>query len=159
MMSRPIIQFRGRVLAGFLTTGMLLLLVLLAGCDLFKENEGSEPAIRTDKQIYALSKNGETLTVSISMTYTNRTGEPTHLLTCNGIFSIILEKLVESKWVLAYGSDMPDCLGPIISLKPGRQHPYTLNVLAFSQASENDPKFEVNPIAGTYHHTKQQTTP
>ena len=149
-MSRPIIQYHGRVRAGLLTAAMLSVLIQLAGCGLFEANEDSGPPIRTDKQTYTLKQSGETLSVSFDMTYTNQTSDPTHLVTCNGIFSILLEKLIDGKWVLAYGSDSPDCLGPFISIEPGRQHAYELNVVVFVPSSENEPKFQVDNPVGTY---------
>ncbi|MGH7490784.1 MAG: hypothetical protein ACREOO_00165 [bacterium] len=149
-MSRPIIQCHVHVLAGLLPAALLSLLIPFAGCGLFEANEDSGPAIRTDKRTYTLSQSGETLTGSFDMTYTNQTGDPTHLVTCNGIFSILLEKLIDGKWVLAYGSDSPDCLGPIISIEPGRQHTNSLKVAAFTPSSEYEPKFQVDNISGTY---------
>lgn len=121
------------------------------GCAIFEDDgQNGEPAIRTDRQEYALRLEGETIAVSIGMTYTNHSGRATHLLTCNGAFSMILEKFVAGRWVQAYGSVSPDCLGPVITIPPARQHAHALEVIAFQPSSTNDPKFQVEPVAGTY---------
>ena len=149
VLSRSIIRCR-RFHAQLILAALTLFVILLAGCGLFEADENSEPAIRTEKQNYTLSQSGETLALSINMTYTNRTFKPTFLLTCNGAFSMVLEKSVDGNWVQAYGSAAPDCLGPVLTIKKNGQHHYTLNVLAFIPSSENSPKFQVDNVSGTY---------
>jgi hypothetical protein len=109
------------------------------------------PMITTDRQSYQVRRTADAIEVDIVTTFTNHTNDTVRLHPCGQSQpSFTLEKWVDGAWRPAYNQMCP----AMLSLDPPRVEPHaartdTARVRAMLAANAA-PRFETEPIAGTY---------
>jgi len=132
---------------------ILLLSYTASGCNGIAGTGGNGPdstAIVTSRTEYHAQIEDGTVELQIPHTFTNRTDDTVFVVNCNNAFAIKLQKKVGNEWIDAVGLVIPDCLSPAIEIASGETYNYDLKILAGTPASDNQPKFEVDRIEGTY---------
>ena len=112
----------------------------------------ASPLITTDRQSYRPRRTAEALELDIVTTFTNRTSDTVRLHPCGSTSqpSFSLEKWVDGAWKPAWGQACPAILmldPPKVA--PGASRTDTARVRAMLAANAM-PRFEVDPIAGSY---------
>ena len=143
-------------------TGRWLLLVGAlaspAGCDLLHLTGGGAPApeqsragppMTTDSAVYHLRGDAYNYRMEIGFTYTNPTRRSVQVSTCHGAYPPSLEKWQDGAWVGAWFPVVPMCLGAPLVIGPGESYRDALHLTA-GRRDNLLPRFEVDPIPGTY---------
>ena len=112
----------------------------------------ASPLITTDRQSYRPRRTAEALELDIVTTFTNRTSDTVRLHPCGSISqpSFSLEKWIDGAWKPALAQQCPAILmldPPAVA--PGASRMDTARVRAMLAANAM-PRFEVDPIAGSY---------
>ena len=112
----------------------------------------SSPLITTDAESYRTRRTAEALELDIVTTFTNRTGDTVRLHPCGSTSqpAFSLEKWVDGAWTPAWSQACPAILmldPPKVA--PGASRTDTARVRAML-APNAMPRFEVDPIAGSY---------
>ena len=139
-------------------------LFAVAACTGAREDEtGSQPSgdtappsvesamITTDRQAYRVRRTADAIEVDIVTTFTNHTNDTVRLHPCGQSQpSFILEKWVDGAWRPAYNQVCPAMLNlDPPSVMPHAARTDTARVRAMLAANAA-PRFEMEPIAGTY---------
>jgi hypothetical protein len=129
----------------------LALLLGLAACEggLFSP-ESSDPPIRTSADEYLLETTSIGWRTEIAIVYANRSDGPYYLVNCGGSYFFRLEKLVEDRWVLAWGPILPLCLSPVIRIDAGATFADTLGIFGGFPGTNTAPQFQMADPDGVY---------
>jgi len=137
---------------------LLCLVVLLTSCTLIGPDSDAlitpapdSPALVTDRSAYkATVIEGDHITLTIPLTYTNQTTQPLYLIGCRQPSSPIIERQVGNVWIHVYASIELACLSPPWVLNPGEHFQDTLRVRASLDLEDKTfPKF-LPPVTGNY---------
>ena len=114
--------------------------------------------VTTDRQSYRPRRTAEALEIDIVTTFTNRTSDTVRLHPCGPTSqpSFSLDKWVDGAWKPAWGQPCPAILmldPPKVA--PGASRTDTARVRAML-APNSMPRFEVDPIGGSYRVVYQQ---
>jgi hypothetical protein len=107
------------------------------------------PALQTEHDVYKAGDARDILALDIGLHYTNRTARPRYLTGCWGPEPPVMEKLVEGRWVAAYGPVSFACRGPDITIEPGATCDYEYKVRA-ARKGQWVPSLRVDEVPGTY---------
>jgi len=129
----------------------LALLLGLAACEggVFAP-ESTDPPIRTTADEYVLETTSIGWQTEISFLYANRSDGPYYLVNCGGSYFFRLEKLVEDRWVFAWGPVLPLCLSPVIRIDAGATFADTLGIFGGFPGTNFSPKFQMTNPEGLY---------
>jgi hypothetical protein len=108
------------------------------------------PALRTDAFAYTLHASAGGVEGKIAFTFTNPARHAVHIVHCNRVMSLHLEKRVGNAWVTAWTPVVPMCLSEPIVLQPGQVYHDTVHVFGGYPASNFYPKFTVADVPGEY---------
>jgi hypothetical protein len=127
------------------------LLLGLAACEggLFAP-ESSDPPIQTSADEYLLETTSIGWETEISFVYANRSDGPYFLPNCGGSYDYVLEKLVEDRWVVAWGPILPACQSPVIRIDAGAALADTIGVFAGFPGTRFHPQFQMANPEGVY---------
>ena len=136
------------------------LLVVLLGCGMnpagARIGDGGEvvpdtPAIQTGQTSYVLVDEGRVWRLTITATYTNRTGSTVYVRTAGDPRPVYgLEKLENGRWQRALSPIFPLVLSPPVVVRNGGSRTDTLVFFAGKPGGNVAPEFEVTSIPGVY---------
>jgi hypothetical protein len=144
--------------------GLLLFFVLLAGCTgevdkavdtpkVVTGRPGSPAAppapVRTDRTSYVLAPGRHGGEVTIAATLRAPDDQTLHILNCNGISGLTLQRKVEDKWENAWLVSMPACFSPPIVVPPGGEQRGSLHLVENS-ANAISPNGTTGLVSGIY---------
>ena len=112
--------------------------------------ESGDPPIRTIAEEYVLETTSIGWRTEISFLYANRSDGPYYLVNCGGSYFYRLEKLVEDRWVFAWGPILPLCLSPVIRIDAGATFADTLGIFGGFPGTNFSPKFQMADPEGLY---------
>ena len=128
----------------------IVALLVGVGCATAGGRSANTPAIRTDRDRYALNDSAGIARLTIRMRYTNFADRPVYLPTCRGPQPPRLEKRVGDEWVVAYAPVVPFCLGVPLTVRPGDSFDYNFAILAGMPGTSFAPRFTVADVPGKY---------
>jgi hypothetical protein len=105
---------------------------------------------RTEKDVYAVKFDGESVKLNIKTSYTNRTGGTVYLSRCKEPVEPILQKKTWRGWVVAYERPQVLCGKKPVEIKPGETFKDRFEMEAFLRGYSGLPRFEAREVPGTY---------
>ncbi|HKX30790.1 MAG TPA: hypothetical protein VJ302_24075 [Blastocatellia bacterium] len=118
------------------------------------EITGAEPPIRTDQQVYSVTRlppPDSAIKVLIKILYTNRSERLVHLPGCAGPHPII-EKKIGDKWVPVLSLPVPTCFSLPITIEPGGTFNDKVYLYGYPPGKSKYPELEpeMDEVDGTY---------
>ncbi|MGH7714332.1 MAG: hypothetical protein ACREOG_23845 [Gemmatimonadaceae bacterium] len=111
---------------------------------------GVPAAFQTDLPAYSLRLTPTGYEGAIGVTFTNPTSNAVYIVNCQGGTSLHLDKLVGSRWIVAYAPVVLDCLSAPIVIQKGAQYRSVVGIYAGYPGTNFHPKFTVSEISGIY---------
>ena len=132
----------------------LLLIGLLSGCAsapiVTTAAELAHADFRTDSTSYTLAAGAVGYGGTISVTYTNHSRKTVYFVNCRGVTNVVLEKLVDGAWKLAWSPIELMCLSPPITVPPNGTWTTRVNISGAYRGRNSLPTFSIDTIPGRY---------
>jgi len=131
--------------------GAIAFAALTLGCadePLVPERDEAAP-FQTERLTYEASVSDGRVTLEVTVTYTNDSGEARYIALCTPqSLAFSLEKQVPGGWGHAYAPACPRMFLEPIQVPPGASHTDTVRILGF-RSGDAGPDFET-PVSGVY---------